>query len=167
MCDRRSEQGFYALVTTVRQRQDVAAVVVPRLGDLGRVGCLEGADVRTAERYLRARVLAVHADDMPTQACDEQLSRSRSAGRPVLLSQRRRGRTRRSAGGWRTVAWPARPTARHGGGGELGSRPRAACRRLLRCSGRSQLASIAWFIPKVHLDPSGGPDRADFRSLAH
>lgn len=64
----RSEQGFYALVTAVRQREDVAAVVVPRLGDLGRVGCLAGADVRTAERYLRARVLAVHAEGMPTGA---------------------------------------------------------------------------------------------------
>jgi hypothetical protein len=64
----RSEQGFYALVAAVRQREDVAAVVVPRLGDLGRVGCLAGADVRTAERYLRARVLAVHADEMTAQA---------------------------------------------------------------------------------------------------
>jgi hypothetical protein len=64
----RSEQGFYALVAAVRQREDVAAVVVPRVGDLGRVGCLAGADVRTAERYLQARALAVHADEMPAQA---------------------------------------------------------------------------------------------------
>jgi hypothetical protein len=64
----RSEQGFYALVAAVRQREDVAAVIVPRVGDLGRVGCLAGADVRTAERYLRARVLAVHAEGTPTGA---------------------------------------------------------------------------------------------------
>jgi hypothetical protein len=81
----RSEQGFYALVTTVRQRQDVAAVVVPRLGDLGQVGCLAGADVRTAERYLRARVLAVHADDMPTQV--PVMSNSADLARPAGLAE--------------------------------------------------------------------------------
>lgn len=80
----RSEQGFYALVTAVRQREDVAAVVVPRLGDLGRVGCLSGADVRTAERYLRARVLAVHADDMPTQVL--VVSSSADLARPADLA---------------------------------------------------------------------------------
>ena len=64
----RSEQGFYALATAVRQREDVAAVVVPLAGDLGQVGCLAGADVRTAERYLRARVLAVHPEGTPTGA---------------------------------------------------------------------------------------------------
>jgi hypothetical protein len=81
-----SEQGFYALVTAVRQREDVAAVVVPRLGDLGRVGCLAGADVRTAERYLRARVLTVHADDMPTKVpvVSRSADLARQAGIAVL-----------------------------------------------------------------------------------
>lgn len=48
--------------------EQVVAVIVPRVGDLGPVGCLADADVRTAERYLRARVLAVHAEGMPTGA---------------------------------------------------------------------------------------------------
>jgi hypothetical protein len=59
-----SAQGFHALVVAVQRREDVAAVVVPRMGDLGQASCLSGADVRTAERYLRAR--AVHAEDAVT-----------------------------------------------------------------------------------------------------
>jgi hypothetical protein len=60
-----ARDGLEPVVAAVRRGDDVAAVVVPRRGDLGRVSCLAGADVRTAERYLRARVLAVHAEDKP------------------------------------------------------------------------------------------------------
>jgi hypothetical protein len=54
----RSEAGIYALVEAVRTC-DAAAVVVPDLGHIRHVGCFQGADVRTASRYLRARLLVL------------------------------------------------------------------------------------------------------------
>lgn len=60
--------GLEPVVAAVRRGDVVAAVVVPRRGDLGRASGLAGADVRTAERYLRERVLAVHAEDKPATA---------------------------------------------------------------------------------------------------
>jgi hypothetical protein len=100
----RSEQGFYALVATVRQREDVAAVIVQRVDDLGQVGCLAGADVRTAERYLRARVLAVDTEGMPTRA-----PVARAPGNPAQLAGAAAtagpGDARSAAPAW---AWEAR-----------------------------------------------------------
>lgn len=53
------------MVTAVRAHDDVGAVVVPAVADLRRVACLTGADARTAERYLRARLLVVHDVEAP------------------------------------------------------------------------------------------------------
>ncbi len=54
----RTESGLYRLLTEVRRR-NVVAVLVPDLDHLQHAGCLAGADVHTATRYLRARVLPV------------------------------------------------------------------------------------------------------------
>lgn len=50
------DSGFYALITALRH-EDAVAVVVPDATHLDAVGCLVGADLRAAGRYLRARVL--------------------------------------------------------------------------------------------------------------
>lgn len=50
------DSGFYALITALRH-EDAVAVVVPDASHLDAVGCLVGADLRAAGRYLRARVL--------------------------------------------------------------------------------------------------------------
>lgn len=52
----RSDAGFYELLDAVR-RDGVSAVVVPDLSHLAHVGCLEGADVRAASRYLKVKVI--------------------------------------------------------------------------------------------------------------
>jgi hypothetical protein len=52
----RTESGLYHLLAELR-RGNAVAVLVPDLEHLQHAGCLAGADVRTATRYLRARVL--------------------------------------------------------------------------------------------------------------
>lgn len=54
----RGESGLYGLVEYLR-REDAVAVVVPDVSHLTHGGCLAGADQRTAQRFLRARVLIV------------------------------------------------------------------------------------------------------------
>jgi hypothetical protein len=54
----RSDCGVYQVVEAVR-RGDAVAVVVPDLEHLRHCGCLAGADLRTASRFLRAQQLAV------------------------------------------------------------------------------------------------------------
>jgi hypothetical protein len=50
------EHGFYRMVQELRRGQ-TAAVAVPDWTHLAGVGCLAGADLRTASRYLQARLL--------------------------------------------------------------------------------------------------------------
>jgi hypothetical protein len=56
----RTESGVYRLVEHLRAGQAVA-VVVPELAHLTHAACLTGADLPTAQRFLRARVLTVEA----------------------------------------------------------------------------------------------------------
>jgi hypothetical protein len=56
----RTESGVYRLVEHLRAGQAVA-VIVPELGHLTHTACLTGADLPTAQRFLRARVLTVEA----------------------------------------------------------------------------------------------------------
>jgi hypothetical protein len=56
----RSESGVHGLVEYVRAGQAVA-VVIPDLTHLTGSACLTGADLPTAQRFLRARVLTVQA----------------------------------------------------------------------------------------------------------
>jgi hypothetical protein len=56
----RSECGVYGLVEHLRAGRAVA-VVVPDLAHLTHAACLSGADLPTAQRFLRARVLTVQA----------------------------------------------------------------------------------------------------------
>ena len=56
-----TEGGLYRLMQAVRQGE-AGAVVVPDLDHLRAVGCLAGADLRVAERYLRVRVLMMRPD---------------------------------------------------------------------------------------------------------
>jgi hypothetical protein len=56
----RSESGVYGLVEYLRAGRAVA-VVVPDLAHLTHSACLTGADLPTAQRFLRARVLTVEA----------------------------------------------------------------------------------------------------------
>jgi hypothetical protein len=56
-----TEAGLYRLMEAVR-RGDTVTVVVPDLDHLRSARCLTGADLRTAERYLRARVLVLRPD---------------------------------------------------------------------------------------------------------
>jgi hypothetical protein len=51
-------EAFYAMVERIG-RDGAVAVVVPDLGHLGHLPCLSGADVRSASRYLRARLLTI------------------------------------------------------------------------------------------------------------
>jgi hypothetical protein len=60
-----TREGLEPVAAAVLRGDDLAAVIVPWTGDLGRASCLAGADVRTAQRHLRARVPAVHAEDKP------------------------------------------------------------------------------------------------------
>jgi hypothetical protein len=57
----RTETGLYAMLIALRRGRAVA-VVVPDLGHLRQSGCLAGADLPTASRYLRARLLPMHPD---------------------------------------------------------------------------------------------------------
>jgi hypothetical protein len=85
----RSQSGLHALLDAVR-RDEAAAVVVPDLGHLRHVGCLAGADARTASHFLRARLVTMAPDrpatSAPTDADDEGLF-----GAPP--DTRQRGRT--------------------------------------------------------------------------
>jgi hypothetical protein len=54
----RGESGLYGLAEYLR-RGDMVAVVVFDVSHLTHGGCLAGADRRTAQRFLRVRVLAV------------------------------------------------------------------------------------------------------------
>lgn len=56
----RGESGVYGLVEYLRAGRAVA-VVVPDLAHLTHAACLTGADLPTAQRFLRARVLTVVA----------------------------------------------------------------------------------------------------------
>jgi hypothetical protein len=56
----RTESGVYRLVEHLRAGRAVA-VVVPELAHLTHAACLSGADLPTAQRFLRARVLTVEA----------------------------------------------------------------------------------------------------------
>jgi hypothetical protein len=60
-----TREGLEPVAAAVLRGDDLAAVIVPWTGDLGRASCLAGADVRTAQRHLRAPVPAVHAEDKP------------------------------------------------------------------------------------------------------
>jgi hypothetical protein len=60
----RTEAGLYGMLAAIRCGGAVA-VVVPDLGHLRHVGCLAGADLRTASRYLRARLLPLAPDPAP------------------------------------------------------------------------------------------------------
>ena len=51
-------EAFYAMVERIG-RDGAVAVVVPDLDHLGHLPCLSGADVRSASRYLRARLLTI------------------------------------------------------------------------------------------------------------
>jgi hypothetical protein len=57
----RTESGLYELLAALRGGRAVA-VVVPDVGHLRHAGCLAGADLPTATRYLRARLLPMHPD---------------------------------------------------------------------------------------------------------
>jgi hypothetical protein len=59
----RSEQGFYALMTAVREHGAVA-VVVPGLDHLRQIGCFTGADARTMSRYLHARLIVARPETL-------------------------------------------------------------------------------------------------------
>jgi hypothetical protein len=63
----RSQSGLHALLDAVR-RDEAAAVVVPDLGHLRHVGCLAGADARTASHFLRARLVTMAPDRLLTSA---------------------------------------------------------------------------------------------------
>lgn len=58
--DRRGlgENGLYRLLEAVR-RGEAVAVLVPDMDHLRHTGCLTGTDVRTAARYLRARLVTL------------------------------------------------------------------------------------------------------------
>ena len=81
-----TESGLNALLEAI-QRGDAVAVVVPDLDHLRHVGCLTGADLPTAGRYLRARLLAMatHEFRIPglNEQHDQQLNR-RPGGRAQL-----------------------------------------------------------------------------------
>ena len=57
----RTESGLYAMLAALRGERAVA-VVVPDVEHLRHVGCLAGADLATATRYLRARLLPLRPD---------------------------------------------------------------------------------------------------------
>lgn len=57
----RTENGLYALLDALN-RGEAKAVVVPSLDDLRHVGCLTGASLPTAARYLRARLITLDDD---------------------------------------------------------------------------------------------------------
>ena len=61
----RTETGLYGMLAAVRRGWAVA-VVVPDVGHLRHVGCLAGADPRTAALYLRARLLPWPRTPLPT-----------------------------------------------------------------------------------------------------
>jgi hypothetical protein len=50
------EAGFYSMLRTLRTGQ-VGTVIVPDLGHLHRVSCLMGADLLSAARFLRVRLV--------------------------------------------------------------------------------------------------------------
>jgi hypothetical protein len=53
-----TETGLYAMLAAIRSGAALAVLVID-IEHLRHVGCLTGADVRTASRYLRARVLSI------------------------------------------------------------------------------------------------------------
>jgi hypothetical protein len=80
----QSETGLYRLLEVLR-RGDGVAVLVPDLDHLRHAGCLAGADLRTAARYLRARLLpltpgpdAVQSAPPPGPAPDRYTRSARS-----------------------------------------------------------------------------------------
>jgi hypothetical protein len=58
----RTDSGLYAMLTAIR-RGEAVAVLVLDMRHLRHVGCLAGADLRTASRYVRARVMTVADED--------------------------------------------------------------------------------------------------------
>ena len=74
-----TESGLYQLLAALRGG-DAVAVVVPDLDHLRHVGCLTGADLHRANRYLRARVLPLAPDLDGTQSRPIQ---DHPASRPV------------------------------------------------------------------------------------
>jgi hypothetical protein len=57
----RSESGMYRLIGAIR-RSHISTVVIPGPSHLRHSGCLTNADVRTAARHLRARILIVTSE---------------------------------------------------------------------------------------------------------
>ena len=51
-----SESGLYSMAAALR-RDEAVAVIVPDLGHLQHVECLAGANLSTAARFLRARLV--------------------------------------------------------------------------------------------------------------
>jgi len=51
-----SESGLHSMAAALR-RTEAVAVIVPDLSHLQHVGCLAGADLSTAARFLRARLV--------------------------------------------------------------------------------------------------------------
>lgn len=80
-----TQSGLNALLEAI-QRGDAVAVIVPDLDHLRHVGCLAGADLPTAGRYLRARLLAMATHEFripgPEPQHDQQLN-WRRRGRAV------------------------------------------------------------------------------------
>jgi hypothetical protein len=68
----RTESGLYELLAALRGGQAVA-VVVPDVGHLRNAGCLAGADLPTATRYLRARLLPMHPDPGLRPTADDRV----------------------------------------------------------------------------------------------
>jgi hypothetical protein len=57
----QTETGLYRLLEVLRCG-DAVAVLVPDLDHLRHAGCLAGTDLRTAARYLQARLLTLASD---------------------------------------------------------------------------------------------------------
>jgi hypothetical protein len=82
-----TESGLHELLAALRGGRAVA-VVVPDVGHLRNAGCLAGADLPTATRYLRARLLPLHPDPGLRPTADDRVPIPKRADDRVPIPKR-------------------------------------------------------------------------------